>query len=194
MHNAFTVWESATHAPSAAQPGLLPTATSFWLTALLAILIAALLWQPFGYYAIPIALVFGRLAALDLTTYTLPNIYTIPLFVVGLFHALTHEQLAQALIAALIIVFFNKTISSANLRMARSIGMGGGDLKLIAALFAFLPLTSAFWAVAVGSLAYMPVAFAKPKATVPFGVPLIIGWVILLRWPHLPNWLISTIS
>lgn len=194
MRNAFTVWEEATHAPTAAQPGLLPATTTLWLTLLCATIIATVLWQPFGYYALPIGLIFGRLMALDLTTYTLPNVYTIPLFVVGLFHALTHEQLAQAFIAAIIIVFFNKTLAAANMRMARTIGIGGGDLKLLAALFAFLPLTSAFWAIAVGSLAYMPVAFAKPKATVPFGVPLIIGWIILLRWPHLPNWLFSTIS
>ncbi|RYG57801.1 MAG: hypothetical protein EON60_14125 [Alphaproteobacteria bacterium] len=194
MHNVFTVWEEATHAPTAAQPGLLPPAAAFWLTGLLAVILGALLWQPFGYLAIPIALLFGRLMALDLTTYTLPNIYTIPLLVVGLFHALSHEQLAQAFIACVVIFFFNKTMAAANLRMARSVGVGGGDLKLLAALFAFMPLTTGFWAIAAGCLLYMPVAFAKPKATVPFGVPLIMGWVVLLRWPHLPNWLISTIS
>ena len=190
----FTPWEEATHAPRSAQTGLLPPAASFWLTAFCALAFTALLWQPYGYAAIAIGLVFGRLVALDLTTYTLPNIYTLPLLAVGLMHALSANHLAQALIACLLIIFFNKTVAAANLRMARSVGIGGGDFKLLAALFAFLPLTSAFWAIAVGSLLYMPVAFAKPKAMVPFGVPLILGWAILLRWPHLPNWLISTIS
>lgn len=193
MHT-FTPWEVATHAPLSARPGLLTAAAAPWLSVVFALAVVALLWQPFGWLAIVIGLVFGRLMALDLTTYTLPNVYTIPLFTVGLLHALSHEQLAQALIACLLIFFFNKTMAAANMRMARSIGVGGGDLKLLAALFAFLPLTSAFWAIAVGSLFYMPVAFAKPKATVPFGVPLLVGWVILLKWPHLPNWLVSTIS
>ncbi len=193
MHT-FTPWEAATHAPASAQPGLLPTTAATWLTIVFALAVTALLWQPFGYASIAIGLVFGRLMALDLTTYTLPNVYTIPLLTVGLMHALSQEQLAQALIACLLMVFFNKTVAAANMRMARSIGVGGGDLKLLAALFAFLPLTSAFWAVAAGSILYLPVAFTEPKATIPFGVPLLLGWAVLLRWPHLPNQLISTIS
>jgi prepilin signal peptidase PulO-like enzyme (type II secretory pathway) len=194
MLNHLTPWEVATNVPQAATPGLLPRTITFALTMLAAVVIALILWPVFGPASLAMGLLFGRLIALDLTTYTLPNVYTIPLATVGLFHALSAEHLGQAFLAIIILFCFNKVMAHANLRMARHVGFGGGDFKLLAALFAFLPLTSAFWAIAVGCLAYMPAAFAKPKATVPFGVPLIIGWVILLRVPHLPNWLISTIS
>lgn len=192
--NALTPWEGATHVATAAQPGLLPAAATGSLTAFLSLLITVILWPVYGPWSLAIGLTFGRLMALDLTTYTLPNIYTIPLLCMGLVHALGNEQLTQAALALVLIFLFNKTLMHANLRAARKVGVGGGDLKLLAALFAFLPLTSACWAIAAGCLAYMPVAFLKPKATVPFGVPLLVGWVIILRVPHLPNWLFSTIS
>lgn len=192
--NSFTPWEASTHVPEAAQPGLLPQAATGSLTALFSLLIILLLWPLYGAWSLGIGLTFGRLMALDLTTYTLPNVYTIPLLTVGVLHALTTEHLTQAALAIVLIFVFNRTLMKANLRAARKIGVGGGDLKLLASLFAFLPLTSACWAIAAGCILYMPVAFLKPKATVPFGVPLILGWILLLRVPHLPNWLFSTIS
>jgi prepilin signal peptidase PulO-like enzyme (type II secretory pathway) len=193
MPQFLAPWETATDVTPAIQKGLLPQAATSPLTAFCALALMLFLWTPLGIAAIPIALIFARLIALDLTTYTLPNIYTVPLIAVGLMHAFTNDQLSQALIAILLLVFFSRTLYRANLR-GLSMGFGGGDLKLLAALFAFLPLTSAFWAIAVGSLLWMPIAFAKPKAMVPFGVPLILGWTILLCLPDLPNWLFSTIS
>lgn len=197
MHRNFTrtlaPWETATDVTPSMQKGLLPEAATSSLTALCAAALLVFLWPALHLAALPTALIFGRLIALDLTTYTLPNIYTIPLITVGLFHAFNTEQLSQGLITILLLVLFSRTLTRANIK-GRSMGFGGGDLKLLAALFAFLPLTAAFWAIAVGSLLWMPVAFVKPKAMVPFGVPLILGWSILLRFPHLPNWLFSTIS
>ena len=186
----LTPWETATDVTPAVKNGLLPRRAATPLTLFCSLAIAIALWPVFGFCTVPIALVFGRLVALDLTTYTLPNIYTVPLLIIGLLHAFTHGWLMQAILALLLIYCLSLTLTRSNLKM----GMGGGDLKLLAALFAFLPLTSAFWAVAVGCLLYSPVTFAKPRSMVPFGVPLIVGWVILLCYPHLPNWLISTIS
>ena len=183
-------WEVATHVPAASQPGLLALRTLPNLTLLCATALIAFLWPALGYAAIPTGLVFGRLVALDLTTYTLPNVYTVPLICIGMAYAAFHGLFTQAMLALVLLLLLSRTINRRNLKL----GMGGGDLKLTAALFAFLPLTPAFWAIAAGSLLWLPVAFAKPKAMVPFGVPLILGWSLMLRFPHLPNWLISTIS
>jgi len=198
----LTPWEAATHVGTESQPGLLPAATLTPLSLLLALLTTILLWPVFGGTAILIGLLFGRMAALDLTTYTLPNIYTVPLLVVGLVHAAGQGRLLQALLAALVIILLAQIIQRGGQHVGKQLGMGGGDLKLLAALFAFLPLTNAFFAVAVGCLLWLPVAMLKPKATVPFGVPILLGWVVLLRWPalpetlpqHLPNVLAFAIS
>lgn len=183
-------WEVATHVAEAVQPGLLPLHRLPFLTLSCAAALILFLWPTLGWAAIPTGLVFARLLALDLTTYTLPNIYTVPLICIGLPFAYFHGQLPQAAYALLIMLTFSFALSRCNV----SLGFGGGDMKLMAALFAFLPLTTAFWAIAAGSILWLPVAFLKPKAMVPFGVPLILGWSLMLRFPHLPNWLISTIS
>lgn len=186
----FAPWEVATHVAAAARHGLFPVQQAASLTAFLTFASLLFLWPAYGLAALPIALIFGRLMALDLTTYTLPNVYTVPLIAIGLVHAFFHGFFMQALLVLILMMLLARTLTHARFKL----GLGGGDLKLIAALFAFLPLTSAFWAIALGCVVWMPVTFAKPKAMVPFGVPLIVGWMILLRFPHLPNWLISTIS
>ncbi len=160
------------------------------LTLLAAVVIAILLWANYGIAALAIGLIFGRLLALDLTTYTLPNIYTVPLMAVGLMHSLVFGGFSQAICAWLIILLISMVASRSHLK----IGMGGGDFKLLAALFAFLPLTDACFAIALGSLLWLPVAFKHPKQSIPFGVPIILGWTLLLAFPGLPNALVSTIS
>lgn len=186
----LTPWEKATNVTSATRQGQLPAAYAWHITAGSFVVGSIFLWPVLGVLAIPLALIFGRMLALDITTYTLPNIYTVPLLTVGIFHALLHSNLASALIACLLIMLFSHKLTYSSL----NIGIGGGDIKLLAALFAFLPVGTACWAIAAGCMLWMPVAFIKPKAMIPFGVPLILGWAILLRFPYLPNWLLSSIS
>lgn len=183
-------WEVATDVADSAQPGLLPSHLGPRLSFLLSVALIIFLWPALGWAAIPTGMVFSRLLVMDLTTYTLPNIYTVPLICIGLCYALFHGQFGQAVMALCIMLSFSLTLGHYRVSM----GLGGGDFKLLAALFAFLPLTTGFWAIAVGSLLWLPIACLKPKAMVPFGVPLILGWCLMLRFPHLPNWLISTIS
>ncbi|TKW61552.1 MAG: prepilin peptidase [Blastochloris viridis] len=186
----FTPWETATHVPQSSVTGMLTRESLTPLSLLAALVITLLLWSHYGIGALAIGLIFGRLLALDLTTYTLPNIYTVPLMVVGLVHSLVFGGFLQAVLALVILLLVSLVLSRSHIK----IGMGGGDLKLLAALFAFLPLTDAFFAIALGSLCWLPVAFLKPKASIPFGVPILLGWVCLLAFTDLPNWLISTIS
>lgn len=190
MPQTFIPWENATNVPLSSRPGVLPARALTPLTLLAAFLITLILWPTFHLAALLIGLVFGRLMALDLTTYTLPNVYTVPLLLVGWAHAATNGLFTQAILV-LIGIFLLAWLMRRNHYNA---GIGGGDLKLLAALFAFLPATSAFFAIAVGSFLWLPVAFAKPKASIPFGVPIVLGWTLLLAFPGLPNWLISTIS
>ncbi|PZP39727.1 MAG: hypothetical protein DI585_03135 [Pseudomonas fluorescens] len=192
--STFTPLEKATHVPDAAAQGLLPRAWIWPLTLALTVAITGALWPAYGIAAVAIAALFARMAALDITTYTLPNVYTVPLVIVGFVHALSHNLVPQALVALLMLSFLTSPVRHSFARLGLKLGLGGGDIKLLAALFAFLPLPLACWSLALGCILWLPVAFAKPKAMIPFGIPILAGWIIMLCVPHLPNWLISTIS
>lgn len=190
MSNTFTWWESATGVGAEAHPGLLQPRRAAPLTLLAALVFIPVLYPVMGGASLPVGLVLARLVALDVTTYTLPNIYTLPMLVVGWLYAFQHGLGGQAVLAALLLMAIGLVLG----RLTSRAGLGGGDFKLLAALFAFMPVFQGFSAVALGCLMWLPVAFTAPQRPVPFGVPVVLGWVVVLRWPHLPNWLFSTIS
>lgn len=186
----FTPWEKATGVAEAARPGSVERRQLGRLTLACGLAAVVLLWQPLGLPAALVGgLVFGRLAALDLTTYTLPNVYTLPLVAVGLCHAVMGDHIGPALLACLMLA----GLYAFTAQMPLPAGVGGGDLKLLAALFAFLPPATAFAAIAIGCLVWLPLAWKKPKVAVPFGVPILIGWLFVLQAPYLPKWLFSAI-
>lgn len=188
-HSPFTTWEKATGVPAAAQTGLLPLKASLPLTALLFLLFAVFLYPVQGLGGVLFALLAARLIALDATTYTLPNIYTLPLLAIGLAHAATHGLLLQSFLVCLMLLCLLWLTTQLGTRM----GMGAGDLKLAAALFAFLPAPQALFSLGIGSILWLPVAFFMPRRAVPFGIPILLGWLLFLRFPGLPNWFFSTI-
>lgn len=185
----YPVWEKATGVAHDAHPGLIPPRAANALTAVLFLGLSVLFYNTHGATGFLIALLFARLAALDLATYTLPNIYTLPLLAVGVAHAATHGLLMQSLLACLMLL----CILWLTIQLGNRLGLGSGDLKLIAALFAFFPADAALFALGAGSLLWLPVGFAFPRRAVPFGVPILLGWVLLLRFPGLPNAFFSTI-
>jgi prepilin signal peptidase PulO-like enzyme (type II secretory pathway) len=181
--------ERATLAPAdLLLPGWLPPPTLNPLTTFLAVALAAgtlALGHPWAALAAP---VFARLAALDLTAFVLPDLYTYPLLAAGLTHALLAGQWPQALAALALI---GVLLPFAALRPTA--GLGGGDLKLIAALTAWLPAEAAATALALGCLAWLPLACRHPRRPQPFGVPVILGWLAILLCPHLPERLLLPI-
>jgi prepilin signal peptidase PulO-like enzyme (type II secretory pathway) len=188
--NFLTPWEQATGVAEAASPGLAPTRWGWRLTWALTLLFALLLWGQWGLGGILLAWVLARLLVLDLTTYTLPNIYTIPLLCVGLLVALgSHLLLTLVVWAALALVGLGGRTWP-----QEGLGIGEGDLKLLAAMLAWLGPLPFLGAVAMGCLLWLPGAFAAPKQALPLGVPLLLGWVVVLAFPYLPNALFSPIA
>jgi prepilin signal peptidase PulO-like enzyme (type II secretory pathway) len=180
-HSCLWPWEKATLAPAdLVLPGWLPLRADGVVTLLGGILGTILLPAPLW----PLAWVLARLAALDLTLYILPDIYTIPLLAVGLTHALQIHAMPQFLAGVVLLA-----LQLSGQRRLQS-HFGGGDFKLLAAMLAWLPLQTAAMAVAVGCIVWLPLAFWRPKAMHPFGLPLILGWLIILAFPHLPEWLL----
>jgi prepilin signal peptidase PulO-like enzyme (type II secretory pathway) len=188
--SGLVVWESATGVAQAALPGLLPRRASTPLTLALAILGTAFLWPIWGLTGVPIAVLFARLAAIDLTTYTLPSIYTYPMIAMGAVHAV---WAGQGLMVGLIWVVM-ACLARVLKQTLPGQGLGGGDWALLAALVAFLEPAQACLAVGIGCLAWWPLAWRNPRQMVPFGVPIILGWAVLLRWPYLPESLILAIT
>lgn len=187
---AFTPWEQATGVPAAASAGLIEVRYVGRLTLGLALLFTLLLWNEWGLAGCFMALLLARLLALDLTTYTLPNIYTIPLMVAGLWAAL-----GDNLGSTLLVWFGLWGIGMIGRRWPQMcFGVGEGDLKLLAAMVAWLGPLPTLAAVGMGCLLWLPGAFAAPKQALPLGVPLVLGWAVVLAFPGLPAALFSPIT
>lgn len=185
------VWERATDVAEAAEPGLFTPQAALPLTLLGMVGFSVLLWPVLGAYALLVGFIFARLVALDLTTYTLPNIYTVPLLLVGWAHAASNGRLLAAWLLFLGLMLLGSALAHSRFKA----GLGAGDLKLLAALCAFIPLPDAFWATAIGCITWLPVAFVLPKSKIPMGVPLILGWVIWWRFgPQLASSLQHTFT
>ena len=187
----LTPWEQATGVAAAAQPGVLPVARSGRLTLALLVIFSLMLWGEWGLTGVLPSVLFARLMALDLTTYTLPNIYTVPLMVVGLLVALDDGRLGGTLWVWLALAL---VAGVGRMRPGSRLGIGEGDLKLLAAMVGFVGLFPTLCAVALGCLLWLPAAWATPGKALPLGVPLLLGWVVILAFPALPNALFSTIS
>ena len=179
----LALWERATGVQDAYTEGLVKGRYSGRLTLAICLLFGVLLVPVHGFWGGVLALIFARLAALDLTSYTLPNVYTIPMMVVGLIAALGDGHLfaTLALWLGLILV-----AGLARVYPKARLGVGEGDLKLLAAMAGFLPLPTVLLAIAIGCLLWMPVAFMAPKRPVPLGVPILIGWVMVILPFSLP--------
>ncbi len=185
----LTPWEQATGVAEAATTGLAPTRWGWRLTWALAVVLAVVLWPGLGMVGLGVALLFARMMALDLTTYTLPNIYTIPLLAAGLLAALGDHVLMTLLVAGALWL-----VGWGGRRYPRRMGLGEGDLKLLVALVAWLGPLPALAALAVGCALWLPAACLAPKQALPFGVPLLLGWVAVLAYPGLPWALFSPIG
>lgn len=186
-HKTLWPWEKATlEARDLWLPGWLPVRRHVAFTGLFAVLLVALLGLTLPPpEAVVTAVIFARLLALDLTTYTLPDIYTLPLFAVGLAAATLQHHLPQVALAAALLAFVPLAP-----RFPITRGLGGGDFKLLAALLAWLPLNAAAFAVAIGCFLWLPLAFWRPKTPQPFGAPLLLGWALIIAFPHLPEGLL----
>jgi prepilin signal peptidase PulO-like enzyme (type II secretory pathway) len=172
---AWWRWEVATGAPASAYPGLLGPRWLGLLTAGMMVIFIGLLWPMVGLGGALLALPLARLVALDVTTHTLPDVYTLPLLAVALLHAGLGGDNASLVAALAVLALYHAAGRVPGLAWARR--LGGGDYKLLAALLAGLGLPLFFSAVAVGCALWLPIACLRPKAPVPLGVPLIVGAV-----------------
>lgn len=176
--------EARTLPADAALPGMVAGRHADTATGVLTLLALAMLVPHYGWLALLLAFPLARLLVLDATCYLLPNLYTLPLIAGGVVYALLQGHGNAALLAVALLLLMREVC----LRIKTPCGLCGGDFTLLAALFSWMPLPLALMAVAVGSLMYLPVAFIFPARPVPFGVPLVAGWLVVALLSGLP-WL-----
>lgn len=190
IHRALWPFERKSVAATELETGLVPHRLLTILTAVLAIIFAALMFigtSELDLFRralfIPLAILLARLVAVDLTGMVLLNIYTAPLAVAGLI--LAPLTLAGGYLNALLggvwcgVLFF--VLSSFGYVLSKGKGgLGGGDFKLAVGLGLWLGLTGAIWLPALAMLINLPLAFIFPKRQLPFGPGLILAFLVLL--------------
>lgn len=180
-HEAATIPKQERTAPHLSPKNLtrLHIATAIFLAAMLVIAPTS----PYIWLYITLIPLLTRLLCLDVQYHILANIYILPLAIIGLIVAAFTSQMA--LIASAIGLFtglLGGLLINASIRIltGKNAGMGGGDIKFLAAAGAWLGaglLPIILWL----ALAIMLPFFLFKKAQLPFGPALIIAfWLVLL--------------
>lgn len=143
-------------------------------------------WSVLGMKLIFIAVLIV-LAGIDFDTFRLPDIFTIPLLILGLGCSILlpgEPNGWESFIAAFAVGGFFALIA-----WSYPQGMGWGDVKLIAALGAFLGLSKVLFAIFIASLFGSVVGLSKYllkkkrlREEIPFGPYLVFGAIVALFW------------
>jgi len=141
-------------------------------------------------------LVLAYLAYIDLRTFRLPDLITLPLIVIGLcFNGFSNlafvgpqESILGALLGYLLLWLLNRLYR----HMKKEDGIGMGDAKLLGALGAWLGWSALpgilFIASAsgiLGGILWLKLNKKNPRSPFPFGPFLIFAGIIELLWPQL---------
>ena len=129
------------------------------------------------------AIILARLAAFDLCYFILLNIYTLPLIPLGvLYHILFTEISAfQSFLGALIAGGLGLMAAFIAYKLKGVEAFGMGDVKLMAALGAWVGVTNLPLAFSVAFTLNLALSFFTPRnQPIPFGVGLVVGlWLFV---------------
>lgn len=176
--------------------------TLAWLLASAAFGLAALPALPDTWPSLAavlgLALVLARLTAVDLAHLLLPDVYTLPLLVAGLLvPPLLGWQGPSAGVLGAVVGGGVALGLAVGLAVARggAAELGGGDIKLMAALGAWVGLFQLPLALAVACFLSLGLAFAQPRgAHIPFGPGLCIGLFATLLYPNVLEGLLGSVA
>ena len=141
------------------------------------------------------------IAFIDLDTYTIPNVLSVPGILAGIAFSFFTPRLSwlESLIGALVGGGFLYLIAVGYQFLRRQEGMGGGDIKLLAMIGAFLGSIGVLFTVmlssVVGALVGLLVMWRKREgltAMLPFGPFLSLGALCYVVWgQRLVEWYVS---
>ena len=139
------------------------------------------------WYSYIALLLCARLFTLDLRYLVLPDVYTAPLFLLGVSTQIADGNWQNALISvgsiiALLIVFLSAMHA---LTSGRS-SIGGGDIKMIVAISAFAPLSSMPFLTLMACLFTMVLTpCIADKKAIPFGPGLCLALLTQICMPDI---------
>ena len=149
----------------------------------------------FHWIQIPLILILVYLAYIDLRTFRLPNLITLPLILVGLiFNGFSNQgfvSFQDAIIGAVLGYTSLWLLNYLYQSLKKQAGIGMGDAKLLAALGAWLGwfalpviLLIASLTGLIGGLIWLQWNKQHHRAAFPFGPFLVIAGIIELLWPQ----------
>lgn len=141
------------------------------------------------------------IAFIDLDTYTIPNVLSLPGIAAGLAFSFLTPRLSwqDSLLGILFGGGFLYAIAVAYQFLRRQEGLGGGDIKLLAMIGAFLGSTGVLFTIMLASVVGALAGIAVMRRTrtgltamVPFGPFLSLGAICYLVWGQgLVHWYVS---
>lgn len=160
-------------------------------------LATALIWAACAYHygyeldsiraAVFFTLLLG-IAMTDAREYIIPDEFSLGGLVLGLLLSLVHgwPRLYPALLGAAVGFVTLWLIAVIGKRAFKKEAMGGGDIKMMAMVGAFVGWQGVFLTIflgsVVGTLIFGPLALAGKKKEVPFGIFLALGAVVTFLW------------
>ena len=158
------------------------------------------------FIRVALILVLLYLSYIDLRSFQLPNVITLPLILIGLcfngFSPLRFVNVEDALWGALLgyVVLWSLNVLYRLIKKQDGIGMG--DAKLLAALGAWLGWTAlpsllliASFTGIIGGLIYLQWKQQNTRNAFPFGPFLAFAGIIELLWPQIiPHLLLGSLS
>ncbi len=167
-----------------AEKYFLPLTIFLTIVFIISILFAKNLIFPYWVYII-IACIFARLIAIDLRHFILPDVYTLPLLILGLIIPPLTSNISFLDVIIGGAVGFAVPFSLAYgmyLWKGTSAGLGGGDIKLMAACGAWLGLINLPFLIMLTCIISLVISlFAFKNNHIPFGPGLCISmWILLL--------------
>lgn len=121
------------------------------------------------------------MAEIDFRSMLLPDILTIPLLLIGLFVAcfgLSNMQMEDSVVGAMV-GYFLPVLVCLLIVWYKKDAFGGGDIKLLSALGAWLDVESLLNVIALASILGIVYAIVKRKSSLAFGPMIAIAGIVM---------------
>lgn len=186
---AFALWQIVKPSANAKKILKLPLYKSYLLRSLMSALLTAalsgLFWYCFGagnlWWKLTFLWILLLLSEIDRRMFLLPDILTVPLLILGFFAAAWNCGFTIAPDSALGAAagYFLPSLAALFLVWKNRDAFGGGDIKLLAAIGAWLGLECLLYTVLLASLGQLSVSLLRRQKTAAFGPALAFSAIII---------------
>lgn len=162
-----------------------------WRSMMYAIVAASMVWVAYGYFGsfgfgflVSYILILLLLAEIDYRTFLLPDILTVPLLLLGILASsvgMGFVAINESVVGAVVGYFLPVMVSLFIVWYKRD-AFGGGDIKLLSALGAWLGVEGVLYVIALASVLGLIYALAKQKRSLAFGPMIALSGIVVAIW------------